>query len=328
MQNSKNDDRVTTISVLLSDSFSNHCLANAVEPFRAANTIARTKLYSWNYLSLEGGTVTSSSGLPVETGRLPDAVQGGDFLFLMPSYGFQALAVPRMSQALRAARQRYLTLVGMDTGAWLLAEAGLLDGRRATIHWDEFTRFSEKYPEVEAVEDRFVLESDLATCGGASTAFELTLELIRRHHSPMFALEVAALFMHGDRLDLHDPFRRLSPGTLMQRATTLMRRHIEQPLGIPALARQLKTDQKTLERQFRAEFSKTPSAVYKAIRLREARRLVELTTLSVAEIASRCGYLDSAAMTRAYRSEYAATPRDHRKLLSTGGIERDLVRGK
>lgn len=312
MQVSKNANEERTISVLLSNSFSNHCLANAIEPFRAANTIARKNLYSWSHLSLNGGTVVSSSGLPVETISWADAVDGGDYLFLMPSYGFRDLATPQMSRTLRAARSKYRTIVGMDTGAWLLAEAGLLDNRKATIHWDEFIGFSETYPSVEAVEDRFVIDADLATCGGASTTFELTLELIRRHHSPMFALEVAALFMHGDKLDLHDPLHGLAPGTLVQRATTLMRRHIEHPMTIPELSKRLKTGQKVLERQFRAEFQKTPLAVYKAIRLREARRLVELTNMTIAEIAGRCGYQDAAAMARAYRAEYATSPRNHR----------------
>jgi AraC family carnitine catabolism transcriptional activator len=312
MQVSKKLETTRTISVLLCDSFSNHCLANAIEPFRAANTIARTQLYSWSHWSLEGGTVTSSSGLPVETISWSDAAPRGDFLFIMPSYGFTDLASPRMCQVLRAASERYATIVGMDTGAWLLAKAGLLEDRKATIHWDEFTNFSETFPSVMAVEDRYVLADDIATCGGASTTFELTLELIKQHHSPMFALEVAALFMHGDRLDLHNPFHRLAPGALVQRATTLMRRNIEQPLTIPALSRQLRTDQKVLEQHFRAEFGKTPLAVYKSIRLREARRLVKLTSLTIAEIANRCGYQDASAMTRAYRTEYSTTPREHR----------------
>ncbi|MBN9673766.1 GlxA family transcriptional regulator [Roseibium aggregatum] len=312
MQFSENSRATQKISVLLFEAFSNHCLANTIEPFRAANAIARQPLYAWEIFSLDGGTVCSSSGLPIETGSLSAAQPGGDFLFLIPSYHYADYATPRMSRSLRAARTRFKTLVGMDAGSWLLAAAGLLDGRRATIHWDEFRAFSETFPHVDAVEDRFVIEPDLASCGGASTAIELTLELIKRRHSPMFALEVAALFMHGDRLDLHDPIQRLTSDALVRNATALMRRSIETPLPIPDVARRLKVDQKVLEECFRKDMRMTPLAVYKAIRLREARRLVELTRLSIAEIAERCGYRNASAMTRAYRQEFGVAPRGHR----------------
>lgn len=308
MQKLRKTDSFRSIGVLLFENFSNHCLANAIEPFRAANTIARRPLYEWQHFSLDGGTVTSSSGLPVETISMSEETPRGDILFVMPSYGFSELASPKMGKTLRAARKRYATLVGMDTGAWLFAKAGLLEGRKATIHWDEFMNFMETFPEVEVVEDRFVIEEDLATCGGASTAFELTLELIRREHSPMFALEIAALFMHGDKLEMHDPLLRWSDDALVSGATTLMRRRIEIPLSIPELARQLRSDQRTLEELFQRKMNLTPASVYRGIRLREARRLVELTNLSIAEIAERCGYRNTSAMIRAFRQEFGISP--------------------
>ncbi|WP_208992752.1 GlxA family transcriptional regulator [Roseibium album] len=305
---------VRSLGVLLFENFSNHCLANAIEPFRAANAIARQTLYEWRHFSQDGGTVTSSSGLPVETVSLSDVAPRGNYLFVMPSYGYSELADPKMCKTLRAARNRFSTLVGMDTGAWLFAKAGLLDGRKATIHWDEFNTFMESFPDIEAVEDRYVIEDDLATCGGASTAFELTLELIRREHSSMFALEIAALFMHGDKLELYDPLRRWSTDALVRRATALMRRKLETPLPIPELARQLRSDQRTLEQHFQRKMNMTPSTVYRGIRLREARRLVELTTLSIAEISERCGYRNTSAMIRAFRQEFGDPPGCYRSV--------------
>ncbi|MEQ8779933.1 MAG: helix-turn-helix domain-containing protein [Roseibium album] len=305
---------VRSLGVLLFENFSNHCLANAIEPFRAANAIARQTLYEWRHFSQDGGTVTSSSGLPVETVSLSDVAPRGNYLFVMPSYGYSELADPKMCKTLRVARNRFSTLVGMDTGAWLFAKAGLLDGRKATIHWDEFNTFMESFPDIEAVEDRYVIEDDLATCGGASTAFELTLELIRREHSSMFALEIAALFMHGDKLELYDPLRRWSTDALVRRATALMRRKLETPLPIPELARQLRSDQRTLEQHFQRKMNMTPSSVYRGIRLREARRLVELTTLSIAEISERCGYRNTSAMIRAFRQEFGDPPGCYRSV--------------
>jgi len=300
------------ICVFLFDMFSNYCLANAVEPFRAANTIARRPLYEWEHVSLEGGTVTSSSGLPVATRAWAEAMPRGDLLFVMPSYGYTGFTTARMQRVLRAAKGRFDTLVGMDTGAWLMAAAGLLDGRKATIHWDELSLFAEMFPEVDVVEDRVVLGPDYCTCGGASTTFELTLELIKRQHGAMFALEVSANFMHGDAFERQDPRLRLTADSLVRSAAALMRRTLEAPLAIGDLANRLNVDQRSLETHFKDEVGMTPLRVYKAIRLREARRLVELTQLSIAEIATRCGYHNSSAMTRAYREEFGQPPRAHR----------------
>lgn len=312
MQQIENPRVEQTISVLLFDEFSNHCLANTIEPFRAANTISRKSLYQWTFLSLSGGTVTSSSGLPVQTHAWGETGDGGDILFVMPSYGFLSHATPRMSDVLKAASRRFGSIVGMDTGAWLLAAAGLLDDKKATIHWDEIARFGEAFPSVEVVPDRFVLDGTVATCGGASTAFELVLDLISRDHSPMLALEVAANFMHGDKPQPGDMRWATSADGLVHRATTVMRQNMEEPLSIPALASALRVDQRVLEERFRKKMNLSPTRVYKAIRLREARRLVELTPMSITEIATRCGYQDASAMTRAYRQEFGVAPRGHR----------------
>ncbi len=310
--NSDRSPEPKSICVLLFENFSNHCLANAIEPFRAANTIARKQLYTWQHLSASGGTVTSSSGLPVETLNWTTAQPSGDLLFVMPSYGYKDNSTPQIHQILRGARKRFRLIAGLDTGAWMLAAAGLMERSRATIHWDEFAGFAEEFPDIDVVEDRYILDEAIATCGGASTTFELMLEIIKKDHSPLFALEVAALFMHGssgERLD-HLPMR--SAGQTVREATSLMRRNIEYPLSIPQLAFRMKVDQRQLEKRFRAEFGMTPLAVYKSIRLREAKRLIQYTELEIAEVAIRCGYQNASAMTRAYRLEFSSTPSSDR----------------
>ncbi len=314
MQIWKPSDRCRTIGVLLFDEFSNHCLANAIEPLRAANTLSRKTLYRWQYLSIDGKKVTSSSGLPVQPEMPLSSHNGGDYLFVMPSYGFAKHANPATSRSLRAAMPRFTAMAGMDTGAWLMASAGLLDGRRATIHWDELTNLAETFPEIDVVEDRYVIDGDLITCGGVTTTFDLVLDLIQQQHGPMLRIEVAALFMHGQRSALRDPLLRESADQTIQAAVSLMRRKIELPLEIPEISRQLEIDQKKMESLFRTRLGSTPRDIYRAIRLREARRLAEHTRLSVAEIAARCGYTDASAMTRAFKAEFGHPPSSYRKL--------------
>ncbi len=310
MPYSKNPYRVPTqISILLFDRFSNHCLANVLEPLRAANDLSSQQVFEWNIVVLGGQRVRSSSGLRLEAdAQLAD--MRGDILMVMPSYGFLTHANVTSSRALRAAARRFDTLAGLDTGSWLLAEAGLLDGYRATIHWDELDRFSERFSDIDVQKEAVIYDRDRITCGGASTAFALAMQMIEKQHGAALRLRVEHLFSgaYAQR-----PVRR---GGIAARAVDLMRAHIEEPLPIAQLAQQLGRSQKHLEQQMLARLGAAPQVIYRRIRLERARQLSLDTTISVAEISVRCGYQDASAMTRAFRSEYGTTPQALRRALT------------
>ena len=310
MPYSKNPSRVPTqISILLFDRFSNHCLANVLEPLRAANDLSSQQVFEWNIVVLGGQRVRSSSGLRLEAdAQLAD--MRGDILMVMPSYGFLTHANVTSSRALRAAARRFDILAGLDTGSWLLAEAGLLDDYRATIHWDELDRFSERFSDIDVQKEAVIYDRDRITCGGASTAFALAMQMIEKQHGAALRLRVEHLFSgaYAQR-----PVRR---GGIAARAVDLMRAHIEEPLPIAQLARQLGRSQKHLEQQMLARLGAAPQVIYRRIRLERARQLSLDTTISVAEISVRCGYQDASAMTRAFRSEYGTTPQALRRALT------------
>ncbi len=302
------------IGILLFPDFSNHCLANTVEPLRAANSLARRTLYRWQFLGLSKSEVISSSGLPVTPECALSDHPGGAMLLVMPSYGHTTHTASPVLTALRAAERRFACLAGLDTGSWLLAAAGLLDGHPATIHWDVLDQFAEAFPDVDVVQDRFILGTKRASCGGGVTALEMMLAMIARDHGAMLALEVGALFMHGERAPGAMAEAASRPGQIVQAAAALMRRNIEEPLSLPNVAKTLGLSQRTLEAYFKRETGQSPAAVYRALRLAEARRLTEQTRLSVSEIATRCGYDNASAMTRAFRLHHGTTPREMRAL--------------
>jgi len=310
MPYSKNPYRVPTqISILLFDRFSNHCLANVLEPLRAANDLSSQQVFEWNIVVLGGQRVRSSSGLRLEAdAQLAD--MRGDILMVMPSYGFLTHANVTSSRALRAAARRFDILAGLDTGSWLLAEAGLLDGYRATIHWDELDRFSERFSDIDVQKEAVIYDRDRITCGGASTAFALAMQMIEKQHGAALRLRVEHLFSgaYAQR-----PVRR---GGIAARAVDLMRAHIEEPLPIAQLAQQLGRSQKHLEQQMLARLGAAPQVIYRRIRLERARQLSLDTNISVEEISVRCGYQDASAMTRAFRSEYGTTPQALRRASS------------
>jgi transcriptional regulator GlxA family with amidase domain len=159
-----------------------------------------------------------------------------------------------------------------------LAEAGLLDGYRATIHWDELDRFSERFSDIDVQKEAVIYDRDRITCGGASTAFALAMQMIEKQHGAALRLRVEHLFSgaYAQR-----PVRR---GGIAARAVDLMRAHIEEPLPIAQLAQQLGRSQKHLEQQMLARLGAAPQVIYRRIRLERARQLSLDTTISVAEI--------------------------------------------
>lgn len=312
MQSSTNiDGQTEQFDVLLFDRFSNHCLANIVEPLRAANMLTGQQLYIWRFCTLDGGPVVSSSGLKIT----PDGdVDGktGDMLIVMPSYGVRELEPAPIARVLSSSARNYRVLTGCDTGSWLLAQAGLLKEYRATIHWDELAGFAESFPEVEVVRERFVIDRNRVTCSGAMAAFDLVLHLVGMSHGPLLAMDVAQLFMTRDGVQASPAFPK-ARGRLVNRAVDLMQENLEYPLSIPQLARMAGSTQKTLETRIQAALQATPQAVYGRLRLSQARRLVLETNQPVSEIAARCGYENASAMTRAFKSVFRQTPRDLRK---------------
>ncbi|QUJ75993.1 GlxA family transcriptional regulator [Sulfitobacter albidus] len=295
------------LTVLLFDGFSNHCLANMVEPLRAANTLSGRCLYDWRFCSLAGGPVRSSAGLQVAPeGALHD--QRADMLIVMPSYGFLELDTRATAHALNRAARRHRMLAGLDMGSWLLARAGLLDGHRATVHWDELSRFEESFAHVDAVRARFVIDGTRITCSGALAAFDLASELIRRDHGALLAEDVADLLMSTPQARPERP-----DDSPVARALRIMQANLETPLPIGEIARRIGCSQRRIEARVRAELQTTPQALYRRQRLALVRRLAEETDYSIVEIAGRSGYESASAMTRAFRAEFGRTPSAFRK---------------
>ncbi|GAA6210205.1 GlxA family transcriptional regulator [Cognatishimia sp. WU-CL00825] len=283
-----------------------------MEPLRAANSLSRTHLYAWRFLTLDGQSVQSSSGLQIAP---HDALSAGsgDLLIVMPSYGVRALDGRDTVMQIRLAAQRYGTIAGFDTGSWLLARAGLLEGYQATIHWDELASFEETFPNCEALRERYVIDGARITCTGAMAAFDVVMHLIGRDHGALLTVDVARLFMTNEAARSYSLARK-SSGRMVDRALHLMQENLEQTLSISELARKVGASQRALELRMRDELQETPMAVYRRLRLTYARKLVTETDQSVTEISNRCGYENASAMTRAFKALFGQTPRALRQI--------------
>lgn len=313
----KSEKKTILIDILLFDLFSNYCLANLVEPFRAANSFSEHKLYEWRFKSLDGKPVRSSSGLDVATALiepndpLPDNLVP-DYLMIVSGYGYRSLCTSKLVRTLKQLDNGTTIIVGLDTGSWLMAYAGLLDGRKASIHADVFDTFSESFFELQPVRDRFRMDGNRITCGGASATFDLVLHLINDHHGEALRYDVASLFLQAtDRRGLNT-YDAQTRSTLAAKAMGVMDRHIEEPIAISKIAASLKVSSKKLQREFLKTFGVPPTQVYRHKRLLAGRKLIQETDISMPEIAVRCGYQSASAFTRAFHEEFSETPTDAR----------------
>ena len=306
------------IGFLLFEGFSNMVLASAIEPLRAACDLSGQELVAWQLLTVDGEPVRSSSALVLQPRGALSGASELDILFVVVGYGAREHCSGQVLSALKLAAQRVPILGGLDTGAWLLAAAGLLDGRRATIHWQELDAFEETFLSVSMSTDRLVFEGERITAGGATTVLELMLRLIRDFGGDALAFDVANMFVYDVERVLREGRGALSPSLLVRapqliRAIEEMRRTADDPVGLEEIAAAAACSQRTLDRLFQRELGLPPGRYYQMIRLKLARTLAEETALSVAEIASRTGFSSVATLSRAFSQHFGLSVRSLRK---------------
>lgn len=305
------------ILFVLFDGFSNMVLASAVEPLRAARDLTAAAPITWHLATLDGRPARSSSGMEVSPDTPLAKCADYDGLFLICGYSARKLARrPVLAAIAKAARQARL-LGGIDMGAWLLAEAGLLDGYRATVHWQELAAFEERFLNVAVSPERFVIDRDRITAGGASTVMNLMLKLIRDAGGDALAFDVSNLFVY-DVEGNYSRDRGARSGAVtslpqIERAVTAMRASVEEPLALVEIADIAGVSPRTLDRLFHRELGLPPGRYYQMIRLNLARALAEETDLPVSEIATRSGFVSAATLSRAFSGNFGWTIRDLRK---------------
>lgn len=310
---------------LLLPGFSNLCLANAVEPLRAANHFAGTRLYTWTLLSSGGAPVTTSSGLTIAADRKLSGLSKPDMLFVVAGYDYRRQISALLKGELRRYAREGCILAGLDTGSYLLAAAGLLDGKRATIHWQELDAFAEEFLEIEVVPDRFVISEKPITAGGATTTLDLMLRIIARDYGEAQALDVAGVLIYDQHLTAQDPQTglalretgRLTPKLVA--AIAAMRANLEVPLKLGQLAKKVGTSQRDLQRLFRKQLQTTPKRYYLHLRLGLARGLLLETSQSLGEIAARSGFSSAATLSHAYVRHFGQPPTRSRRTAQGSG---------
>lgn len=289
-------------------------LAATLDPMRAANRVTGGQPYAWRLTSPGGEAAPASCGLPIAVDGPFRGDDPCDLLIVIGGFEILAQATKGLVRKVRQAAAGAAALGGVEAGAWVLARAGLLDGRRATTHWEDLEAFAARFPGVEVRPDRYVIDGPVFTTGGAMPTLELMLALIRARQGRAVALEVASVFIYDAVKAGSDAQPTVSLGVIdrheprLARAIRLMEERLEAPLSTAAIAARAGLSTRSLELLFRRTLDTSPGRYYLALRLGMARRLVADAHLPLAEVAARTGFSSPATLSRAFSRRFGLPP--------------------
>lgn len=291
-------------------------IAAIIEPLRAANRLAGRTLYGWRIYSPDGVPVTTASGMPipVDGAFQPDGSENP--LIVVASYDWQMQATRSVLQALSRAARYHPLIIGVESGAWLMAQAGLLRDQRATTHWEDLDEFAGRHPRIRLSAQRFVIDGRRITTGGAIPTLDLMLDIIRRRQGYATAYEVARLFGYEPSLAMMAPvpskadLRRTDPR--VANALRVMETTIDAPLSVALIARRVGVTPRHLQSLFQRCLGVGPHGHYLTLRLNRARQQVIETRKTFVDIALSTGFGSVSSFSRCYRQHYHETPSETR----------------
>jgi transcriptional regulator GlxA family with amidase domain len=275
--------------------FSMIALTNALEACRMANYVAGHELYRWHIATAEGQPAIASNGLSLAPTQALDTLAEIDMLLVCGGIDVRHATSRPLKTQLRS---------------FALAEAGLLDGYRCAIHWENLASIREEFPEIDFVENLFVIDRDRITCTGGTAPLDLMLTLIESRLGSKLAGQVREQFI----VTVTRPAEQRQPSgqprhPVLSKAWSMMEETIAAPLSVREIAARAGLSPRQLERLFLAHLNVGPAQFYTGLRLDRARQLLRQTPLSVTEVAMACGFQSASHFSTRYSARFGCTPR-------------------
>ncbi|WP_394788350.1 GlxA family transcriptional regulator [Rhodoferax sp.] len=307
------------IYFLLLPEFSVMGFVSALEPLRVANRFGGT-LYRWHILSADGGAVTASNGMSLNAEGGFEAITQAPMLFVVGGFNPLEHYTPALAAWLRKLDRAGTVLGAIDTGSFLLAEAGLLQRQKLTLHWEAISAFVERYPALGAsvTQELFEIDGQRITSAGGTASIDMMLALIGGKHGYALASAVSEQFVLSRIRNPSDHQRmQIAARYGIHNKKTIqviseMERHMEEPLSTDALAGCIHVTRRQLERLFATHLKDTPSHFYLGLRLDRARQLLQQTEMRIIEVSVACGFESPSYFSRAYRSRFNSPPKQDR----------------
>jgi len=312
------------IGFFLLPGFTMIALTAAIEPLRLAEHVSGRRLYDCDLISADGGPVAASNGIEIAVDFALSEVDAHPMLFVCGGINSHDYNNRKVIGWLRRLDARGSTLGALCAGSAVLARAGLLDGYRCTVHWENLAGLIERYPNIEFTSELFEIDRDRLTCSGGTAALDMMLNIIALDYDDELAGRIAEQLLHERIRDRHDqqrmPLRvRLGGGhPKLQDAVAAMEQNLEEPLSYAELAAAVGMSMRHLERLFQRYFGKTPTRYYLELRLNRARLLLRQTDLSVTAAALACGFVSASHFSKSYRDLFGNPPRVERSPAADG----------
>lgn len=317
------------VAFLLVPQFSMIALYGAVEPLRVANRFAPGS-FSWRFLSVDGEAVAASNGIPVSvSGRLSDAGRPA-MAMVCASYDHEVGQTKVMLGSLRKLARGRVSLAGLDTGPFILARAGVLDGYRATCHWESLPGFRESYPGVNIREALFEVDRDRMTCAGGAATIDMMLAWIASLLGAGLSVAVADQLVHFRSREEAGQVRASAQTRFATRDPRLlaiiaaMEGQVEDPLDANVLAQAGGVSTRQMERLFQQHLGQRPIGFYRNLRLERAEHLLNYSRMSVRDVALATGFSTLAEFSRAFRNRSGVPPSHFRA--GTGATQSPLAK--
>ncbi|MFX1675879.1 GlxA family transcriptional regulator [Paraburkholderia sp. A2WS-5] len=311
------------ISFLLLPGFSALGFMSVIEPLRVANRF-RENLYRWHIVSVDGAPVPASNGISLNAEAAFADVDDVQSVFVVAGFEPLACYTRALGDWLKRLDRANVTLGGIDTGAFILAEAGLLRPTDSvTLHWEALSAFRERYPSVAASGDLFEIGERRITCAGGTASIDMMLDLIARSHGAALASSISEQFVLSrirqrsdhQRMEIAARYGVHNPKLIQ--VIGVMEQNMEEPLAPADLAQAIGVTRRQLERLFCSLLKDTPTHFYLQLRLDRARELLRQTDMSITAICVACGFESPSHFSRTYRARFGASPRRDRSPASS-----------
>lgn len=316
------------VAFCLSPDMSLSALLMACEPLRAVNRFFQRPAYDLVFVAPSSAPVRSGIGIPVTPhATFADRSSVFDMVVVAAAYDQDDAYKAALGPFLRHQARCGALMGGIDFGTVFLAELGLLDGYRASVHWDVADMVHDRFPAVGICDDLFVVDRDRATCGGHVAANDLFLTLVEKAHGTEMARFVEADIISAPARPAetrqpvpHDWGGRVGHDHLRQ-TLDIMEDHIRTPLSIGEIADRLGVSIRQLQLLSRRHLNDTLSNRYLEIRLKAARHLLVYSDKSICEIVAATGFRSASTFGRAFRRRYRSNAQRYRKHFARAGSQ-------
>ena len=316
MTNTQN--KITKISFLLVEEFSMIAFASALEPLRTANRVSKKKLFEWEFLSLNNQKVFCSNGISIDTQDLNEEKLQTDILFVCSGINIKDKINKKLLAALRRVSRNGISLGSLCTASYILAKAGLLTNKKATIHWENLSGVREEFPDLVFTTNLYEIDKDRYSCSGGTSSLDLMLNIISGMHGNNLAKNISDQLIH-ERIRLPNDFQRMNLRSRLGvshpkllNAVSIMEENLEEPLSQKELASKSNISLRQLERLFKKYISNTPNQYYLKLRLERAQNLLMQTSMSILSVALASGFTSSSHFSKCYKAQFGIPPRETR----------------